>query len=179
VTDDASLPPNFDALKEVTACQRALFGYIVSLVGSRDLADEILQETNVTLLRKLGEFDGRAKFITWACRVAYFEVLALRKRQSREHLRFCDELILEELHEAATDEAAALDERLPLLRECMDELPARGRNLIEQRYAPEGSVQRIALQTNRSVEGLRVTLARIRKQLLKCIESKRTQPTKT
>jgi RNA polymerase sigma-70 factor (ECF subfamily) len=167
-----SLEENRSALKLITSSQRILYGYIYSLLGSRDAADEVLQETNAVLCDKIDEFDGRAKFSTWACRIAYFEVLAYRKRTNRDRLRFVDADLLDGLGAAALDAAEDADSRLPLLRACLDELPAHSRTLIEGRYEPGASVQSMSQHLGRSAAGVRVGLHRIRKLLLKCIERK-------
>jgi RNA polymerase sigma-70 factor (ECF subfamily) len=166
-----NLSPNPELIEQVTACQRGLFAYIYALVGSRDLADEILQSTNAAIIRRLGEYEGRASFITWACRFAQFEVLAARKKQARERLQFVDDAVFDAMQCAAERVAAQSDRRLPLLRECMDRLPPNSRALIEERYSPDGSISALASRRQRSEQGLRVTLHRIRKQLLECIEA--------
>ena len=164
--------PNVDALALITRSQRALYGYIYSLVGSRDQADEILQETNLVLCRKIGEFDGRAQFTTWACRIAYFEVLAKRKRMSRERLMFLDQSLLDAVAGQAERIAEPEFELLPLLRECMGELPARSRLMMEQRYTVGGTVQTLSASLGRSSGSIRVALHRIRMTLLECIQRK-------
>lgn len=163
---------NTNALELITSSQRALYGYIYSLVGARDLADEILQETNVVLCRKIREFDGRVQFTTWACRIAYFEVLAKRKSTMRDKLTFVDQTLLDAVAEQAQQIAEQETDYLPLLRECMKELPRQSSELIESRYQGGGSVQRIAQQAGRTSGAIRVALHRIRGALLACIERK-------
>ena len=158
----------------ITRSQRAIYGYIYSLVGSRDLADEILQETNVVLCRKIDEFDGRVKFTTWACRVAYFELLRKRKAAVRDKLTFMDDALLDALAGQAMELADRESDFLPLLRECMQELPAQSRSMIERRYESGGSVQAITQATGRSAGSVRVALHRIRNALMNCIQQKDT-----
>jgi DNA-directed RNA polymerase specialized sigma24 family protein len=38
-----------------------------------------LQEVNLVLWRKAAEFDGRGEFLSWACRIAFLQVLAHRQ----------------------------------------------------------------------------------------------------
>lgn len=164
--------PDPAALELIAQSQRALYGYIYSLVFSHDIADDVLQETNVVLCRKIDEFDGRAKFLTWACRIAYLETLAHRKRASRNKLVPVDESLLEQLSARALDQASTANVRLPLLRECMDELPDDQRALMDQRYSPGGSVRVLAEAQGRTPASTSVTLSRIRRRLFKCIERK-------
>ena len=95
-------------------------------------------------LEKIDEFDGRASFLTWACTIARFEVLAARKRKFRDRLVTVDEPTLDRIGDVALDEASAAEWRLPLLRQCMEELPEMQREMIEDRYRPGGSIASIA-----------------------------------
>ena len=61
--------------------QGALFGYIAFLVGRVDDVPEILQQTNLALLRKAVEFQPGSNFLAWARGVAYFEVLTFRRER--------------------------------------------------------------------------------------------------
>jgi len=164
--------PNSDVLELITRNQRALYGYIYSLVGRRDQADEILQETNLALCRKIHEFDGRVQFTTWACRVAYFEVLAKRKKTKREKVTFLDDSLLDAVASQTLAMAKEEADLLPQMRDCMKELPPHSRAIIERRYEPGGSVMAIAQDAGRSVGSIRVTLHRIRMSLLDCIQRK-------
>ena len=164
--------PDPDALELIAQSQRPLYGYICSLVYSQDAADDILQETNVVLCRRIHEFDGRVKFLTWACGIAYHKVLAHRRRSSRDRLTFADDSTLEQLSALALDESSAADMRLRLLRECKGELPASQQEMLDHRYGPNGSVEGLAKGLGRSPSSVSVTLHRIRRRISKCIEEK-------
>jgi len=49
-------------LEQFVNCQRSLYSFIFSLAGSSEAADEILQETNLLVCKKINQFDGKAKF---------------------------------------------------------------------------------------------------------------------
>lgn len=66
---------------------------------------------------------------------------------------------------------ADFDGREEALRLCLAKLPADQRELVEQRYAPDGSVQDIAAKTKRSIGAVSQTLYRIRETLLNCMQS--------
>jgi RNA polymerase sigma-70 factor (ECF subfamily) len=142
------------------------------LVFSRDTAEEVLQNTNVVLCSKIHEFDGRASFLTWACTIARFEVLAARKRVLRDKLTTVDDTLLDHLSQLALSQAGQADDRIPLLRQCMKDLPEVQQKMIEERYRAGGSVASVAESLGRSSGSVRVTLFRSRQQLLECIEKK-------
>src|SRR5687767_1685246 len=80
-------------VRHVTSCQSALYAYGCALLGTSTGAADVLQETNVVLWEKAGEYDHDRPFLPWAYRVAHFQVLAYRKRLSRDKLVFDDELL--------------------------------------------------------------------------------------
>jgi len=165
-----SLSPEFVA--SVAAAQPQLFAYIRSLLGARGETDDILQEVNLVLCRKAHEFDGRGKFLTWACRIAYFQVLAYLKHRQRDKHVYYDEAVLEDFAGSLAEDVEKLDSRLEALRQCLGRLPAEQRRLLAVRYAPGGTSQKVADDLGRPVGSVRVTLHRIRMILLECMQRK-------
>ena len=158
-------------LEQFVNCQRSLYGYVFSLVGSSEAADEILQETNLLICKKINQFDGKVKFITWACEIARYKVMEYQKKIQGRNLNL-DTRLLEQIAKQAEQIASQVDWRLPLLRECMEELSPKDRKLIEDRYSQKATVQTLAEARKRSSGGIRVALHRIRTMLLECVEWK-------
>lgn len=153
----------------VAAAQRPLFAYIRSLVGPWADPEDILQEVNLVLCRKAGDYD-HGPFLTWACRVAYLQVLAHLKRHRRERHRFLDDSLLADMADTLAGRVEQLDDRLDALRRCVAKLPPTHRRMITARYASGGSVQAVAEAEGRPVGSIRVTLHRIRLLLMGCVE---------
>jgi len=80
--------------------------------------------------------------------------------------------LIEELATIGERHSQRGEERAAAFGDCLEQLPADRRQLILERYSPGGSVQRIAADTGRSLQGLSVTLHRIRQALLECVERK-------
>jgi RNA polymerase sigma-70 factor (ECF subfamily) len=154
----------------VAQAQRPLYAYVRSLVGPWAEPDDILQEVNLVLCRKAGEFDGTGRFLTWACRIAYLQVLAHLKRHRREKCQYVDDALLAELAGSLAERVEQLDDRLDALRHCVALLPPAHRRMITARYAPGGSVEAVARAEGRPSGSVRVTLHRIRLLLLGCVE---------
>ena len=159
-----------EAMARIAAAQRPLYAYVRSLVAPWGSVDDVLQEVNLVLWRKAGEYDGRGEFLTWACRIAYLQVLAHHKKVRRDRFVPFDEAILADLAGPLADRVRDADPRLDALRHCLETLPARSRELIAARYQDGGSVAAAAQGLGRSVESVRVTMHRIRKALLACIQ---------
>lgn len=153
----------------LTGAQSPVFGYILSLTHDHAKAQDILQETNVTLWRKAEDFESGTNFTAWACRTAYFHVLNHRRKVSREQLVF-EEDVLDYLAERQEVRATGSQERIAILRTCLEKLPEEQRKLIDQRYEPGGSVQDIAEAAGKSVGSISQALYRIRATLQRCVE---------
>lgn len=158
----------FALLRELTGSQNSIYAYIFSLVPKREAAQEILQETNLVICEKAAEFEKGTHFLTWACTIARFKVLGYRRRVAKEKLAFGDELI---------DKLAVVDarefelgDRTAVLERCLEKLPPRQRLLIEERYQPSVTMDRLAERMGRAKQSLAVTLHRIRQALLECVE---------
>ena len=60
--------------------------------------------------------------------------------------------------------------RAAALQACLAKLPEAQRELVERRYAPGGSVQRIAERDGKSVGAISQTLYRLREALRNCVQ---------
>jgi RNA polymerase sigma-70 factor, ECF subfamily len=153
----------------IAASQKPLFAYIRTLLGPTNEVDDVLQEVNLVLWRRFHEFDGRCQFLTWACHIAYLQVLAQCKRRKREKHFYFDESVLADLAGRMAQKVEDVDARLVALRGCLAKLPASQRRIILRRYEEGCSVQDVASELNRPAGSVRVTLRRIRKLLSDCI----------
>ena len=127
-------------IQHLTSCQHWLRTYLRALVTDGELADELLQRTNLVLWEKSGDFRSGTNFNAWACRVARFEVMAYRKQQVRDHRVFSNSAF-----EAIADEAekhiGVLQDLRGFLDICLKQLPHEQSQLVAVRYASDGSVQ--------------------------------------
>jgi RNA polymerase sigma-70 factor (ECF subfamily) len=162
--------PSADFLLLLTSHQSTLYATIAALLSGSEGAADVLQETNVVLLEKSVEYDPARPFIPWAVTFARFQVLAWRKRQSRDRL-VLDDVLFNVLADQLTTRAVDPNRRLDALEKCLGKLPQNSRELIDARYVNAETVQRIAGRLGRSVNVVSVALFRIRKSLLDCMKS--------
>jgi RNA polymerase sigma-70 factor (ECF subfamily) len=154
----------------VHLCQGRLFGYIHSLVRDLDDADDLFQQTTLTLWKKFDEFQRERSFFAWACGVARFEVANFLRARGRDRLYFSDELnlLLVEAHaELAEDE---LEDRREALSGCIDKLRERDRQLLEECYTDPAGVNGVAGRMGRVPQSVHNSLRRIRQALYQCIQ---------
>jgi RNA polymerase sigma-70 factor, ECF subfamily len=163
--------PSEQFVRSLVASQNSLYAYILTLVPVRETARDLLQDTCVTLWSRSSEFTPGTNFLAWACRVAYFTVLAYKRDRARERTIFADN-VLQELAVSGEQQATELDGRTAALDACLKSLPALQRSLILERYNPGMSVAKLAAAKGRSARGLSVTLHRIRQMLMDCVEDR-------
>ena len=152
----------------ITSLQRDLYTYIFSLVHRSEDAQDILQETNLVLWRKAAESSRADNFKSWACRIAYVQVMAYRKRHSRDRLYF-DKALLDQLAQESEVHAAQSGPYLDALRACCQQLPDHCRKMLRMRYDSPGTVEETARQLGRSAASVSQALYRMRRTLMDCI----------
>ncbi len=155
----------------ITRHQAALHGYILGLLPNRSLANDVLQETNLVIWRKGGEYNPSRPFMPWACRIAWFQAKAANRDHARDRHVFLPELLdlLASEDDPAAEATAELDEAL---RDCLAELPGDKRELILHRYHPDSSVNEMAASRKLTPNALSAQLHRIRQMLESCVEGK-------
>ena len=160
-------------VERLTAAQSALHGYIhASLANGVDVSD-VLQETNRVLWKKADTYDSTRPFLPWAYRVAHFEVLAFRKRQTRDRLVF-DEELLGQITEEYVRQVPEVGE-WSAMDVCLGKLTPSQRELIEKRYANGDSVNQIAATQGKPANAVSAMLYRLRALLADCIEKQRLE----
>lgn len=165
----ASTSPKVEEYARLLAtCQRRVFLYVLSLTGNPSDAEEILQETNLVLWRKFDEFKPGTDFAQWATKIAYYEVLKYRRQKPSHGICFSNDFM--ESLAAEMDEDPSADQRRDALSMCMEKLHPKDRDLIVRRYQPRATTRTVAEALQRSVQGTRRSLQRIRAGLLGCIE---------
>jgi RNA polymerase sigma-70 factor (ECF subfamily) len=167
--NEASRQSTDQIVQLLTNVQQQLTRYVRTLVPNRADAEEVLQETNLFVWRHADEFELGTNFAAWACRIAYYQVLTFRKRQSRSRLYFSDALV-EQLSDGAVQDIARGSSDAEALDLCMAKLSQEDRELMELRYEPGATVEGIARQVGRSAKAVYNALGRIRTWLLECIE---------
>ena len=145
-----------------------LFNYLVSLL--RDTADveDALQETGRVCWQKFNQYDPSTEFRAWACKIAYLKAMEIFKRRKKQGV-LCSEKFFETISCNVIGMASQLDSRSDALQICLERLPEKDRDLVDQRYTFDASVQELAEGLGRSVHAIYRALRRIHDMLLRCI----------
>lgn len=151
-----------------TANQHRILGYLLTLTGDRNVADDLLQETAVTLFTKFDEFEQGTDFAAWSCQVAFWKVMNYRRSVARSKTFLSDELV-ERLAKRTVEVGPTLDARRTALNECLQRLDERDRAFLMTRYQPDGSVALAAQMAGRTTVAAYKALTRLRRALRDCV----------
>lgn len=144
--------------------QPAIRAMAIALTGDFTLAEDVVQETFLTVSEKAATFTLGTNFSAWVAAITRNKVLTALQQRGR----------LPKLSTAAIESLAAslppdnVDERLAALLACLDKLPPKARDLIRMRYHAEHGPQEIASMLNRSVAGVNAGLVKARDLLRDC-----------
>ena len=119
--------------------QEPLFRYIFSLVGSRALAEDILQEVFILIYRKIRWLREPELFRPWAYRIATREAFKHLKRERRWSDKTEDESVLLNLPAPSPDELAP-----ELIAQLVEKLTPATRAVIALHYLHEMPLAEIA-----------------------------------
>lgn len=156
--------------------ERRLYAYILTLLPHRADADDVLQETSLTMWDKFDADAPPVEFLAWARRVAYHKVLDFYKKSQRAHARL-SLIFLRRIAESAAGQADALqlDERREALAGCVEKLPPQERDLLSRRFADGATTQPTSDQLGRSTDAVYKALAKVREALFQCVQKTLTK----
>ena len=148
---------------------RQVFRYIAALVPNRNDAEEVFQDTCLKMLEKWRDYDSARPMAPWACGIARNMARKFFERNRRGGLPL-SEIIVAAVSETQHRLAAEVDHRLQKLPECLEQLSAEQRALLEQCYGGDRTIRAIAEASQLEPDALYKRLERIRRNLFECIE---------
>ena len=126
-------------------------GFILSVLPNMSRADDVLQDTFMTVTAKADDFTSGSNFFAWACRIAHFKVLEEGKRDSKSNNILSPEVI-EAICSAQPGADELREERLLALHDCLSKLAPHARRAIELRYSRAHRTGEIAQILGWSIE---------------------------
>jgi RNA polymerase sigma-70 factor, ECF subfamily len=139
--------------------QYRLFRYVLYLTGSREIAEDLFQETWIRVLDRGHQYDGKAKFETWLFAIARHLVIDLQRRKKPESLDSLDspEMIAAE---PSPLEQFSRQEREADLQESLGRLPAVYREVLLLRFQEDLALDEIAAVLDAPVSTVKSRLYR-------------------
>ncbi|MFO1077298.1 MAG: sigma-70 family RNA polymerase sigma factor [Planctomycetota bacterium] len=159
----AAAPPPLEA--DAAALRDAVWRYLCVLGADAATADDLVQEAFVVALRRAG-FDASVPAATFAFLRTTARHLWLKSRRRRVTEREIEEA--DRVWDARCEDRGAA--YLAALAQCLDELPDRGRALIDATYGGKRGRAASAAATGLSKDGVKSALRRLRAFLQGCVE---------
>ncbi len=164
----------FDQL--VRRTQGRLYSSIVRIVGSRDEALDVLQETYIKIFRNIHRFERGAAFRTWAYRIAMNQSISYRRKRrpvqfalnqnNEESAQFDHDPEDPHSHESNLDRLAR-SERNQLVQKALNSLPTAQRVVLVMCDYDELRYDEIAAILNVPIGTIRSRIHRAREELRK------------
>lgn len=146
---------------------------ILRVVGNREDAEELAQDTFLKAFRHLPAFKGTCSFSTWIYRIAYNTAISHTRKKKTEVLAI-EETLLDNVSEEQVTEALGhtdSSEQVRRLETALTLLPADERAIILLFYMKEKTVNDLVEITGLTASNLKTKLHRIRKKLFVLIKS--------
>jgi RNA polymerase sigma-70 factor (ECF subfamily) len=120
-----------------------VFRFVTRLVGDATSAEDIVSEAFIDVWRQADRFEGRSAVSTWIMSIARFKALSARRR--RQDVELDDKVAETVADEASTPEQAMLEmDRSTQLRECLKQLSAEHREIVDLVYYHDKTIEEVA-----------------------------------
>ena len=148
---------------------RKMFALCLKYSRNRTEAEDVLQDSFLTIFKKIGQYDNKGSFEGWIKRITINT--ALQRYRGKGVLNLVDDNHIEDINVEADDQDLSLD----FLLSCIQELPDRYR-LVFNLYALDGySHKEIAKMLEVTTGTTKSNLARARMILKDKIETYKSQ----
>ena len=148
--------------------EREVRAFIRSLIRDAHVRDDLFQEVALVCWRSFDRYEVGRSFGAWAKGIAANKVMQRRSRLLRQPMALSPQAVEAILAAFNRTERHAPD-RLDALRECVEKLPGKSRQLLAHRYERSLKPDEIAELLRGTREAVYKALARIRTKLEDCI----------
>jgi RNA polymerase sigma-70 factor (ECF subfamily) len=148
--------------------QNRIFRFIVTAVPRWVEAEELFQQTSLTLWQRWDEYEPQFDFTAWACGIAKNHLRNhLRKKENQQ--RALGDDLLDKLTAMHLEKRSYLDDLQSALARCLELLPLDRRRLVHLCYGEKQSIQAVAEREGRSSNSLYKQMRKIREALYDCV----------
>ncbi len=171
VTINCPATQEFEA--RVREHQAGLRAFIRALGADEAWVDDLAQEVFILAYRRLNQFEPGTDFGKWLRSIARYLVANGRRKDAR-HSRLLPFAVMDALlaHESENAAETSISDLLPAMRECVEQLPTRSRELLQRRYAGNENAATLARGLRMNADAVRQQLLRIRLAVKECVERK-------
>ena len=155
-------------LRLISKNDKDLFAFIFTFIPNWSDAEDIAQEVRLRLWEQFDQYDPNKEFGPWARSIAYYQILTMRKKYSRNR-EFLSDQVMEVVFEEVNKKSDELDDRFHVLNKCLSLLNEAKRSLIMRYYSGTESSKQIAEKLGRTVAATRKAILRTRMKLSECV----------
>lgn len=146
-----------------------LLRYVMSLLGNRHDAEDVLQRASIIMWRRFGTYEKGTDFIAWATTVVFYEVKNFQRVSGRSRLNFDDELMQTLAAERVYHVQKWLT-RTEALDACLQKLDFASRLLVKSIYSDGMQANELARLQGSSPKTIYNKLNLIRRLLAECVQ---------
>ncbi len=148
----------------------SLTAYVLTIVRSFHLAEDIFQDACVKALLHEGPFESRAQLLKWARVVCKNRAIDVIRSRDGRYTGLSEDVLDSLLDVWADDEAEAYTDARDVLADCLKELTSNNRKILQLRYFEGRSGIDVAQILGRKPATVYQALARIHSMLERCIQ---------
>ena len=153
----------------LVANQSRVSRFLLTLVPCRSDAEDLLQQTCLTLWQSRAKFDpAMGEFASWACAIAHNHVRNFRRREKTRRTVLSEE-VAQSLITTRAEYPSLMDEWQQSLAHCMARLTPHQRSVVHECYGGS-SIKSAAPESGRTPNALYKILRHIRTLLHACIQ---------
>lgn len=171
------LSGNKDAISQLIESHRKkVFDYVMMMVKDGDIADDIVQETFIKVVRFIDErrYTDNGRFLSWVMRIAHNQVIDYFRQNKHENKitesdAGFDLLGTVKFSSKTVEDDIVADQIKDDVRRLIEHLPDEQKEVVKMRYYEDLSFKEIAEQTgvsiNTALGRMRYALINLRKMI--------------
>lgn len=156
-----------------------LFQFAMSKLKNRELSLDFVQETLLTVLEKIDQFEGRSSLRTWMTTILNRKIIDHWRKDKRNHGSLRSDEIEGEINNTVMHqnpenphELSEKSEKLSILDICLDQLPTQWREVMHAKYYDEKKGDEISKEFSLTSSNFWVIVHRAKAQLRGCMDKK-------
>ncbi|GEA12941.1 sigma-70 family RNA polymerase sigma factor [Alteromonas sp. KUL49] len=152
--------------------RRRLYAYIFAFVSDRAIADDVFQETSLTLWKEFDKFELGTNFSKWANVIAFNRIRRMRQEKGKYQLGLSEDFLTEFNNNMAQfdTDMVTKEKRWQQLEQCCALLSSPLKSIYQGFYVQNLTAQNIADNTGRSIHAIRKSVHKLRKRLFDCVD---------
>jgi len=149
--------------------EQKVFNYVNYLMGNREEAQELTQDTFTKAYQSLAQFRGEAAFSTWLLRIAHFKCLTKFRKKKYPHVEIESAYSIEASDTNDPSSEIQSDDKSRFLQVALNKLSADERSVITLFYYQDLSIKEIVSITEFKESNVKIHLHRGRKKLFEIL----------